>query len=90
MRRQAGAPQVTAPSTLRYANQPNVPFQPPPQLLLPVHPRLPARRGVRSLNPPLARLAQLEPGAAEQDADVAAEQQRMHDLLQHRSGALLG
>ena len=43
------------------------------------------RRGVRSLNPPLARLAALD-GGAQRDADVAAEEARMRDLLQHRTG----
>ena len=42
-------------------------------------------RGSRSLNPPLARAAALDQGA-ERDEDVLAEEQRMKDLLNHRSG----
>ena len=37
------------------------------------------------MNPPLARLAALD-GGAQRDADVAAEEARMRDLLQHRTG----
>lgn len=47
-------------------------------------------RGVRGLNPPLARLAQVEAGDAGLDPDVAAEEARMKDLLAHRSGGWVG
>ncbi|KAI7842323.1 hypothetical protein COHA_003963 [Chlorella ohadii] len=43
-------------------------------------------RGVRSLNPPLPRLAALDAGV-ERDPDVVAEEARMKDLLQHRTGS---
>ena len=46
-------------------------------------------RGMRNLKPPLARAPALDAGA-EQDEDVKAEEQRMHDLLQHRTGGRMG
>ncbi len=46
-------------------------------------------RGVRSLNPPLPRLAALDAGV-ERDPDVVAEEARMKDLLQHRTGGWRG
>ncbi|PSC73682.1 ABC transporter A family member 2 [Micractinium conductrix] len=42
-------------------------------------------RGERSLRPPLARGAALDAGT-QRDTDVVAEEKRMHDLLEQRSG----
>ena len=42
-----------------------------------------------ALTPPLARAAQLDAGM-ERDEDVVAEERRMQDLLQHRTGGAAG
>ncbi|KAL4859820.1 ABC transporter A family member 2 [Chlorella vulgaris] len=44
-----------------------------------------ANRGVRTLRPPLARAAELDLGM-ERDSDVVAEERRMQELAQHRTG----
>jgi hypothetical protein len=61
------------------------PLQPPHNTPAPVCCAVLCCRGVRTLRPPLARAAELDLGM-ERDSDVVAEERRMQELAQHRTG----